>query len=129
MNPIRVLVVEDSLTIRRHIIEALEADPTFQVVGEADDGPEAIALCAKLRPDVMTLDMVLRTTSGLEVTDRIELWWQADEPAATAVRDGAELLAREVLAVTVDEGAPAAPLAEHSLADPPIRFWLREAGT
>lgn len=71
MTPIRVLVVEDSLTIRRHIVEALEADPAFQVVGEADDGPEAIALCARLRPDVMTLDMVLRTTSGLEVTEHV----------------------------------------------------------
>lgn len=66
-----MLVVEDSLTIRRHIVEALEADPDLEVVGEADDGPEAIALCQRLRPDVMTLDMVLRTTSGLEVTEHV----------------------------------------------------------
>jgi isoleucyl-tRNA synthetase len=70
-----------------------------------------------------------RKSSGLEVTDRIELWWQADEPAAAAVRAGSELLGTEVLAVTVVEGTPAAPLAEHTLAEPAVRFWLRSAGS
>ena len=70
-----------------------------------------------------------RKTQGLQVTDRIELWWQSDDDtAADAIRAGAEGLAGEVLASDLTEGRPAAPLAEHSLADPPVRFWLRPAG-
>lgn len=68
---IRVLVVDDSLTVRKRLVEVLSADPELEVVGEAEDGPEAIAACERLRPDVMTLDMVLRTTSGLEVTEHV----------------------------------------------------------
>lgn len=68
---IRVLVVEDSLTVRRHIIEAIESDPAFTVVGEAHDGQTAIELCEKLRPDVITMDMVLPVMTGLAATEHI----------------------------------------------------------
>jgi hypothetical protein len=44
------------------------------------------------------------------------------------LRAGAILLGGEVLAVTVSEGPPAAPLAGHRLDDPPVSFWLRPAG-
>lgn len=68
---IRVLVVEDSLTVRRHLIAALTADPEIAVVGEADDGARAIALCEQLRPDVITLDMVLVGLNGVAVTEHV----------------------------------------------------------
>lgn len=69
---VRVLVVEDSLTARRQIVDLLAADPACEVVGEASGGEEAIALCARLRPDVITLDMVLADgLTGLDVTERV----------------------------------------------------------
>ena len=68
-NPIRVLVVEDSLTVRRHICDALSADPELEVVGEAEDGKHAIELCLRLRPDVITMDMVLPIMDGLATTE------------------------------------------------------------
>ncbi len=68
---IRALVVDDSLTVRKRLVEVLAADPELEVVGEAEDGPDAIALCERLRPDVMTLDMMLRTTTGLQVTEHV----------------------------------------------------------
>src|SRR5579864_7159325 len=71
MLKIRVLVVEDSLTIRERLVEALSADPEIEVVGKAHDGKTAIELCQKLRPDVMTLDMVLPVLSGLAVTEYV----------------------------------------------------------
>ena len=55
----RVLVVEDSLTVRMRIVEVLSADAGLEVVGEAGDGQRAIELCQSLRPDVVTLDMML----------------------------------------------------------------------
>lgn len=69
MSRTRVLVVDDSLTVRAHLREVLEADPTFEVVGEAADGRRAIELCQQLRPDVITLDMMLPVMTGVAVTE------------------------------------------------------------
>lgn len=71
MPRIRVLVVEDSVTIREHLVDALSAVPEIEVVGKAPDGKIAIELCQKLRPDVMTLDMVIPVLSGLAVTEYV----------------------------------------------------------
>lgn len=68
---IRVLVVEDSLTVRKRLCEILEADPHFEVVGEAEDGKQAIELCLALRPDIITLDMMMPVMSGLAATEYI----------------------------------------------------------
>jgi two-component system chemotaxis response regulator CheB len=71
MKKLRILVVEDSLTTRRQFSEILAADPDLEVVGEAEDGKRAIELCDQLRPDVITLDMVLPVMSGLTATEYI----------------------------------------------------------
>ena len=68
---IRVLVVEDSLTVRKRMLEVLAADPDIEIVGEADDGKRGIELCQHLRPDVVTLDMMLPVMSGLAATEFI----------------------------------------------------------
>ena len=60
------------------------------------------------------------------MSDRIELWWQSDTaPTVEALREGQQSLSSEVLAVTVTEGAPAAPLAAHPVDDLGLTFWLR----
>jgi two-component system, chemotaxis family, protein-glutamate methylesterase/glutaminase len=71
MKRLRVLVVEDSLTIRRRFCEILAGDPELEVVGEAENGKRAIELCESLRPDVMTLDMVMPVMSGVTATEYI----------------------------------------------------------
>jgi two-component system chemotaxis response regulator CheB len=68
---IRVLVVDDSLTVLRRLSEVLGADPEIEVVGEAADGKRAIELCSALRPDVITLDMMLPVMSGLAATEYV----------------------------------------------------------
>src|ERR671929_170660 len=71
MAKTRVLVVEDSLTVRRRLCEVLESDPEVEVVGEAEDGRQAIELCARRRPDVITMDMMLPVMTGLAATEYI----------------------------------------------------------
>jgi two-component system, chemotaxis family, protein-glutamate methylesterase/glutaminase len=71
MTKIRVLVVEDSLTVRKRLVEVLESDPDLEVVAEAPDGQRAIELCQSLRPDVMTLDMMLPIMTGVAVTEYV----------------------------------------------------------
>ncbi|UQU68202.1 chemotaxis-specific protein-glutamate methyltransferase CheB [Couchioplanes caeruleus] len=68
---IRVLVVEDSATMRHHLRESLASDPELQVVGEAVDGAQAVEMVGRLRPDVVTMDMMLPTMSGLVATEHI----------------------------------------------------------
>ncbi|HZL19789.1 MAG TPA: chemotaxis-specific protein-glutamate methyltransferase CheB [Polyangia bacterium] len=70
-NPLRVLVVEDSVTVRQRLVEVLATDPEVVVVGEAGDGRQAVELCLKLQPDVITMDMMMPTMTGLAATEQI----------------------------------------------------------
>src|ERR1700682_5003072 len=67
----RILVVEDSPTVRQRLVEILASDPDIELVGQAEDGKRAIEICRKLRPDVITMDMMLAGMSGLAATEYI----------------------------------------------------------
>lgn len=71
MSALRVLVVEDSLTVREHLLSAFDGDPGFQVAGECGSGDEAMRFLERHPVDVISLDMVLPGMSGLEVTERV----------------------------------------------------------
>src|SRR3954452_17952208 len=71
MARIRVLVVEDSVTVRQRLIEILGSDSEIELVGEAGDGRRAIELCAQQRPDIITMDIMLPGMSGLAATEHI----------------------------------------------------------
>lgn len=68
---IRVLVAEDSLTVRRLLVEILQADPEIQVVGEAGDGEETIEMAVRLHPDLITMDIHMPILNGLDATKEI----------------------------------------------------------
>jgi two-component system, chemotaxis family, protein-glutamate methylesterase/glutaminase len=68
---IRVLVAEDSPTLRILIRRTLENDPEILVVGEAADGEEAIALCRRLNPDIVTMDIHMPRMDGYEAIRHI----------------------------------------------------------
>jgi two-component system chemotaxis response regulator CheB len=68
---IRVLIVDDSATARTLLASILAADPAIQVVGEAGDGIEAIAMTQRLRPDLVTMDLHMPRLDGLEATREI----------------------------------------------------------
>jgi two-component system chemotaxis response regulator CheB len=67
----RVLVVEDSVTVRELLCSLLTSDPDIELVAVASDGHEAFELCRMHRPDVVTMDMILPTVSGLAATEQI----------------------------------------------------------
>jgi len=68
---IRVLLVEDSATVRGRLREVLAADPDIDLVGQAADGKQAIDLCHQLRPDVLSMDMMLPIMTGVAATEYI----------------------------------------------------------
>lgn len=68
---IRVLVAEDSSTVRALLVEMLHSDPSLLVVGEARDGAEALKLTRSLRPDVVLMDVQMPVMDGFEATREI----------------------------------------------------------
>ena len=68
--PRNVLVVDDSMLMRRMIAGSL-ADAGWNVVGEAADGDEAVKRYIETRPDVVTMDIVMPGTGGIEALARI----------------------------------------------------------
>jgi two-component system chemotaxis response regulator CheB len=68
---IRVLVVEDSPTVRMLLVSLLDEDPEIQVVGQATTGRQAVALVIELQPDLVTMDVLMPDMDGLEATRQI----------------------------------------------------------
>lgn len=68
---IRVLIVEDSPTWAKKLTLVLESDGDITVVGHATNGRQAVEMAAALRPDLITMDVVMPDFDGLEATRRI----------------------------------------------------------
>ncbi|MGW5673088.1 response regulator [Micromonospora sp. NPDC003776] len=74
---IRVLLVDDQHLIRAGLRMLCDAQPDLEVVGEADNGRDGVALAARLRPDVVVMDLRMPGVDGITATSRI----LADRPA------------------------------------------------
>ena len=68
---INVLIVDDSKTTRQVMRDILASDPEVRVVGEASDGREAVDQVIRLRPDIITMDIVMPKMNGLEAISYI----------------------------------------------------------
>ena len=71
-SPIRILLVDDHSLFRKGIASLLAAERGFEVVGEAGDGPEALAKARELMPDLILMDISMPGMNGLETTRRIK---------------------------------------------------------
>ncbi len=104
----------------------------------ATGGGETLALDLQITPELRRAGLVravvrlvqdARKSSGLEVSDRIELWWSTGSRELTAALvEGGTRLAEEVLAVSLEPGPPTADLVAHDDDELGLRFWLRVAG-
>ena len=71
MKQLRVLVVDDSPTVRAVIARKLDESPQINVIGRAEDGLEALELVRTLKPDVITLDVEMPKLDGLQTLERL----------------------------------------------------------
>ena len=80
-GPIRVLIADDSATMRTALAELLREEKRISVVGQARDGLEAVELARTLKPDVITMDVNMPLLDGLQATATI----MAESPARILV--------------------------------------------
>jgi PAS domain S-box-containing protein len=71
VRPIRVLLADDASTVRLLLRRTLESSPSFEVVGEAADGGQAVTMAEALQPDMVLLDMSMPVMAGLEAIPQI----------------------------------------------------------
>lgn len=71
MNTIRVLLADDHKLFRAGIASLLTAEPDIEVVGQAENGEEAVALARRLQPDVALLDIQMPLCTGLEAARQL----------------------------------------------------------
>jgi DNA-binding NarL/FixJ family response regulator len=71
MKRITVLLADDYLIVRKELKKILELEADLEVVGEAKDGHEAVALAKKLRPSLVLMDVTMPLLNGLQATCQI----------------------------------------------------------
>jgi two-component system, NarL family, response regulator LiaR len=88
-QPIRVLLVDDHTMVRRGLAIFLKVFDDLQMVGEADNGADAIQRCAEIRPDVVLMDMVMPGMDGVSATRAIrQRFPQVQVIALTSFKEG-----------------------------------------
>lgn len=111
---IRVMVVDDSVVIRRLVTQALELDPTIDVVGTASNGALGLQRMPRLKPDVVTLDIEMPDMNGLEMLRRIRreypkvrviMFSTLTERGAATTLEALTLGADEYVAKVANEGS------------------------
>jgi NarL family two-component system response regulator LiaR len=89
---IRVLITDDHGVVRQGLRMFLSLDPDIQVVGEAQDGQEALAMARELKPDVVLMDLLMPVMDGLESTKTIRTELpEVEVIALTSVLEGASV--------------------------------------
>jgi len=66
MVPIRIILVDDHKLVRQGMRSLLETRPSFQVIGEANNGQEALKLIEELSPDIAFMDVMMPNLNGIE---------------------------------------------------------------
>jgi two-component system chemotaxis response regulator CheB len=118
MDKIRLLLVDDSLVIRRALRECFRGDPEIEVVGVAEDGIRALEQIESLKPDVVTLDIEMPEMDGLQTLRSLRakgvelpiiIFSKHTSQGAAVTMEALELGASDVLAKPEAHGGRGSP--------------------
>ena len=70
--PVRLLIADDHALVRSGLRRLLEREPDFEIVGEAENGREAVELCRSLEPNLVLMDVRRPEIDGLQATRTIK---------------------------------------------------------
>lgn len=90
-DPIRVVIVDDSVLVCRLLTKILERDPAIRVVGTAHNGQDAIRMVCELRPNVVTMDVQMPGMDGLETTEHLMAFCPTPILVVSATLQGREV--------------------------------------
>jgi two-component system chemotaxis response regulator CheB len=116
MKPVRILIVDDSVVIRKLLSDTLAREKGFEVAGTAGDGRIALAKIAQLQPDLITLDIEMPVMNGLETLAEIRktnrkipviMFSTLTERGAAATLDALSLGASDYATKPSNTGSPA----------------------
>src|SRR5271169_1818750 len=116
MTAMRILVVDDSVVIRKLLSDTLSGDRTLEVVGTASDGRIALAKIPQLKPDLITLDIEMPVMNGLETLAAVRklypmlpviMFSTLTERGAAATLDALSLGASDYATKPSNTGSPA----------------------
>src|ERR671920_1934467 len=97
-RPIKVLLADDHTMFRQGLKEMLATDEGIEVVGEAENGEEALELAGKMLPDVLILDVDMPVMGAREVLERLTGIWPMPKVVVATMYDDPRLV-RELLAL------------------------------
>lgn len=80
-SPIRLLLVDDEARVRQGLRMCMAGEPDFDVIGEAEEGEEAVSLAGQLHPDVVVLDLRMNGLDGIGAALRLSV----SEPSSRVV--------------------------------------------
>src|SRR5688500_15847054 len=94
MKKVRLLLADDHELIRAGLRQLLEREKDFEVVAEASDGREAVALAAKTKPDIAVLDVNMPEVDGLEATRLLRALDNPPQVLILSVAESEEMVRR-----------------------------------
>jgi len=72
-SKIRIVLAEDHIIVRDGIKALISAEPQFEIVGEVEDGLDAIRIVDKLKPDLILMDLTMPRMNGMEAIGEIKI--------------------------------------------------------
>jgi PAS domain S-box-containing protein len=89
--PVRVLLVDDHVIVRQGLALLLEEEPDIELVGQANDGQEAVVRARETHPDVVLMDVTMPIMDGIEATRRIMAELPEAKVIGLSMHEGAEM--------------------------------------